>query len=38
VQGVEGLIMVGALFLLSVAPKSQGGFGVTEFRLSASIP
>jgi hypothetical protein len=35
VQGVEGLILDGALFLPSVASKSQGGFGVTELMLSA---
>jgi hypothetical protein len=38
VQGVKGLILVGALFLPSVAPVSQGGFGVMELRLPASIP
>jgi hypothetical protein len=38
VQGVEVLILVGALFLPSVAPASQKGFGVTELMLSASIP
>jgi hypothetical protein len=38
VQDVENLILVGALFLPRVAPMSQGGFGVTEVRLSASIP
>jgi hypothetical protein len=38
VQSVEGLILVGALFLLSVAPASQRGFGVTELRLSFSVP
>jgi hypothetical protein len=27
-QGTKGLILVGALFLPSVAPVSQGGFGV----------
>jgi hypothetical protein len=38
VQGVEGLILVGALFPPSVAPMSQGGFGVMELMLSASVP
>jgi hypothetical protein len=38
VQGVEGLILVGVLFLPNVAPTSQGGFEVTELRLSASVP
>jgi hypothetical protein len=38
VQDVEDLIMIGALFTPSVTPTSQGGFGVTELRLSASIP
>jgi hypothetical protein len=37
VQAVKGLILVGALFLPSVAPTSQGDFEVTEIRLSASI-
>jgi hypothetical protein len=38
IQGVKSLILVGALFLPSVAPTSQEGFGVLEFKLSASIP
>jgi hypothetical protein len=38
VQGVEDLILSGALFPLSVAPESQGGFGVMSVRLSVSIP
>jgi hypothetical protein len=36
VQGVEGLILVDALFLPRVAPVSQGGFGVMELRLQYS--
>jgi hypothetical protein len=38
VQGVEVLILLGALFLPSVAPVSQQGFGVTELTLSGSAP
>jgi hypothetical protein len=38
VQGVEVLILLGVLFLPSVAPTSQQGFGVTELTLSASVP
>jgi hypothetical protein len=38
VQDVESLILVGALFLPSVAPTSEGGFGVMELMLSASVP
>jgi hypothetical protein len=38
VQGVKFLILLGALFLPSVAPASQQGFGVTELTLSASVP
>jgi hypothetical protein len=38
VQGVEGLILVSALFLPCMAPTSQGGFEVIEVRLSASVP
>jgi hypothetical protein len=38
VQSVEGLILVGALFPASVAPVSQGGYGVTGLVLSASVP
>jgi hypothetical protein len=36
IQGVEALILLGALFLPSVAPTSQQGFGVTELMLSSS--
>jgi hypothetical protein len=38
VQGVEVLILLASLFLPSVDPVSQRGFGVTEFMLSASVP
>jgi hypothetical protein len=38
VQGAEVLILLVALFLLSVAPTSQQGFWVTELMLSASAP
>jgi hypothetical protein len=38
VQGVEVLILLGALFLPSVAPASQQGFGVTALTLSGSAP
>jgi hypothetical protein len=38
VQGVEILILLGALFLPSVAPVSQQGFWFTELMLSASLP
>jgi hypothetical protein len=38
VQSVKDLILVGALFLPSVAPESQEAFGVTELRLSAAVP
>jgi hypothetical protein len=38
VQDVESLILVGAFFLPSVAPVSQGSFGVTELGLFASVP
>jgi hypothetical protein len=38
VHSVEDLILVGALFLPSVAPVCQRGFGVMEFRLCASVP
>jgi hypothetical protein len=38
VQGVEVLILVGALFLLILAPVFHQGFGVTELTLSASSP
>jgi hypothetical protein len=37
-QGVEVLILLGALFLPSVAPVSQQGFCFTELTLSASAP
>jgi hypothetical protein len=36
VQGVEVLILLTALFLPSVAPASQQGFGVMELMLSPS--
>jgi hypothetical protein len=36
VQGVEVLILLGALFLPSVAPASQQDFWFTELMLSAS--
>jgi hypothetical protein len=38
VQGVEALILLGALYLPSVAPASQQDFGVTELMLSGSAP
>jgi hypothetical protein len=38
VQDVEILILLAALFLLSVGPVSQRGFGVLELTLSASAP
>jgi hypothetical protein len=38
VQGVEVLILLGALFLPSVAPVSQQGFWFMELMLSASAP
>jgi hypothetical protein len=38
VQGVEVLILVGALFPSSVAPASQQGFGIIQFTVSASTP
>jgi hypothetical protein len=38
VQGIKGLILVSALLPPSVAPTSQGGFGVMELTLFASIP
>jgi hypothetical protein len=38
VQGVEVLILLGALFPPSVAPVSQQGFGVMELMLSGSAP
>jgi hypothetical protein len=38
VQGVEVLILLGALFSASMAPASQQGFGVMELMLSASAP
>jgi hypothetical protein len=37
-QGVEVLILLGALFPPSVAPTSQQGFGVTQLTLSGSAP
>jgi hypothetical protein len=37
-QDVEVLILLAALFLPSVAPVSQQGFGVSELMLSASVP
>jgi hypothetical protein len=37
-QDVEVLILLSALFLPHVAPASQGGFGVSELTLSASVP
>jgi hypothetical protein len=36
VQDVEVLILLAVLFLPSVSPASQRGFGVTELMLSAS--
>jgi hypothetical protein len=38
VQGVEVLILLGALFLPSAAPVSQQDFRFTELKLSASAP
>jgi hypothetical protein len=38
VHGVEVLILLDALFLPSVAPASQQGFGIMELMLSASVP
>jgi hypothetical protein len=38
VQGVEVLIVLGALFLPSVAPASQHDFSFTGLMLSASVP
>jgi hypothetical protein len=38
VQDVKVLILFAALFLPSVAPVSQQGFGVSELMLSASAP
>jgi hypothetical protein len=38
VQGVDGLILLGALLLPKVSPASRGRFGVMELKLSASIP
>jgi hypothetical protein len=37
IQGVKVLTLLGAVFLPSVAPASQQGFGVTELTLSASV-
>jgi hypothetical protein len=37
-RGVEVFIFIGALFLPSVAPAFQQGFGVTELTLSSSAP
>jgi hypothetical protein len=37
IQSVKVLILVGALFLPSVTPESQQGFGVTELTLSGSV-
>jgi uncharacterized membrane protein YqaE (UPF0057 family) len=37
-QGVKVLILLGALFLPSVAPVFQRGFGVMELTLSVSVP
>jgi hypothetical protein len=38
VQGVEVLILLGALFPPRVAPAFQQGFGVTDLVLSGSVP
>jgi hypothetical protein len=38
VQGIEVLILLGALFLPSMAPASQQGFWLMELTLSASVP
>jgi hypothetical protein len=38
VQGVEVLILLGVLFLPSVASVSQQDFGVTELTLSGCAP
>jgi hypothetical protein len=38
VQGFKVLILLGALFLPSMAPASQQGFGVMELTLSGSAP
>jgi hypothetical protein len=38
VQGIEVLILLGALFLPGVVPASQQGFGVIELMLSSSAP
>jgi hypothetical protein len=38
VQDVEVLILLAALFLSSMAPAYQQGFGVLELTLSASAP
>jgi hypothetical protein len=37
-SGCQSLVLLGALFLPSVAPKSQHGFGVTELTLSVLHP
>jgi hypothetical protein len=37
VEDVKSLILVGALYLPSVAATSQGDFRVTKVRLSASV-
>jgi hypothetical protein len=37
IQGIEGLILFGAIFLPSVAAMSQVDFGVMELMLSASV-
>jgi hypothetical protein len=38
IEGVKVLILTGALFLPSVAPASQQGFGVMELTLFSSTP